>query len=139
MGLPPARADESRCHPERCEGSAVPVRNEPTQILRFAQNDKLSQAYPWAAARRVDENRLEARLYDLRSVERFKLDLLPLNALPEKLPYCNLTPGPAMKLNQCRGCERTSAEDALECGGSTPPWNFGATTPLPGDSVRFAC
>ena len=32
---------EGGCHPERSEGSAVPVRGELMQILRFAQNDRL--------------------------------------------------------------------------------------------------
>ena len=36
----------SRCHPERSEGSAVPVRSELMQILRFAQNDRLSRLRP---------------------------------------------------------------------------------------------
>ena len=40
MGLRPAPANESACHPERSEGSAVPARSEPMQILRFAQNDR---------------------------------------------------------------------------------------------------
>ena len=46
MGLRPTHGDESRCHPEPSlaqgklrEGSAVPVRGELMQILRFAQND----------------------------------------------------------------------------------------------------
>ena len=39
MGLRPTRVNESRCHPERSEGSAVPVRGELMQILRCAQND----------------------------------------------------------------------------------------------------
>jgi len=38
MGLRHTRVNESRCHPERSEGSAVPVRRELMQILRFAQN-----------------------------------------------------------------------------------------------------
>jgi O-antigen/teichoic acid export membrane protein len=42
MGRSPTRADESPCHPEPSEGSAVPVRGEPMQILRFAQNDRFS-------------------------------------------------------------------------------------------------
>ena len=42
MGLWPTRGNESGCHPERSEGSAVPVRDEQLQILRFAQNDRLS-------------------------------------------------------------------------------------------------
>jgi len=42
MGLGLARGDESACHPERSEGSAVPVHCELMQILRFAQNDRLS-------------------------------------------------------------------------------------------------
>jgi hypothetical protein len=45
MGLLPTHGDESRCHPDpersEGEGSAVPVRAEPMQILRFAQNDSL--------------------------------------------------------------------------------------------------
>ena len=49
MGLWPTRGDESRCHPEPVrfaqgklrEGSAVPVRGELMQILRFTQNDKV--------------------------------------------------------------------------------------------------
>ena len=32
-------AGEMFCHPERSEGSAVPVADEQMQILRFAQND----------------------------------------------------------------------------------------------------
>ena len=39
MDLRPTHGDESACHPERSEGSAVPVRCERMQILRFAQND----------------------------------------------------------------------------------------------------
>jgi len=39
MGLCPTRGDESRCRPERSEGSAVPFGGELMQILRFAQND----------------------------------------------------------------------------------------------------
>ena len=42
MGLLPTGGDERRCHPERSEGSAVPVRNELMQILRSTQNDRLS-------------------------------------------------------------------------------------------------
>jgi hypothetical protein len=43
MGLRPTHGEESRCHPERSEESAVPVRGELMQILRFAQNDRLSR------------------------------------------------------------------------------------------------
>jgi len=43
MDLRPTQEDESRCHPERSEGSAVPDRGELMQILRFAQNDRLSR------------------------------------------------------------------------------------------------
>jgi len=39
MGLRPTRGDESRCHPERSEGSAGAVRCELMQMLRFAQYD----------------------------------------------------------------------------------------------------
>ena len=42
MGLRPTRVNESRCHPERSEGSVVPFRGELMQIIRFAQNDRLS-------------------------------------------------------------------------------------------------
>ena len=42
MGLWPTRANESRCHPEQSEGPAVPDRNGLMQILRCAQNDRLS-------------------------------------------------------------------------------------------------
>jgi len=42
MGLHPIRVNESRCHPERSEGSAVPDRGELMQILRFAQTHRLS-------------------------------------------------------------------------------------------------
>jgi len=43
-GPRPTHANESGCHPERSEGSAVPIRRELMQILRFAQNDRLSKA-----------------------------------------------------------------------------------------------
>jgi hypothetical protein len=46
MGLRPTLGDESRSHPdpERSEGEgpAVPVRGELIQIVRCAQNDRLS-------------------------------------------------------------------------------------------------
>ncbi|SPE34345.1 hypothetical protein SBA2_90009 [Acidobacteriia bacterium SbA2] len=48
MDLRPTYGDESGCHPERSEGSAVLVRGELMQILRFAQNDRLSREFPWA-------------------------------------------------------------------------------------------
>ncbi len=41
MGLCPTRGDESRCHPERSEESAVAFGGELMQILRCAQNDTL--------------------------------------------------------------------------------------------------
>jgi len=44
MGRRPTRGDESQYHPERSEGSAGPVQNGLMQILRCAQNDRLSGA-----------------------------------------------------------------------------------------------
>ena len=54
--LRPAHGDESGCHPEPVrfaqsklrEGYAVPTRGELIQILRFAQNDRLSRELPLA-------------------------------------------------------------------------------------------
>jgi hypothetical protein len=46
MGLPPNQKDESGCHPERSEGSAFALQfrdYEQLQILRCAQNDRLSR------------------------------------------------------------------------------------------------
>jgi hypothetical protein len=43
MDLRPTHGNENHCHPERSEGSAVPARVELMQILRFAQNDRLSK------------------------------------------------------------------------------------------------
>jgi len=39
VDLRPIHGEEFGCHPERSEGSAVSVRGELMQILRFAQND----------------------------------------------------------------------------------------------------
>jgi len=46
MGLRPTQGDESRSHTDRAaagEVSAVPERGELMQILRYAQNDRLSR------------------------------------------------------------------------------------------------
>ena len=50
------------CHPERSGGSAVPVRGELTQILRFAQNDRLSGEPPGGEHGPVERGALLDRL-----------------------------------------------------------------------------
>jgi len=50
------------CHPERSEGSAVPVRGELMHILRFAQNDRLSGEPPGVEHEPVERGALLDRL-----------------------------------------------------------------------------